>query len=189
MAFPLSAPNLTNAKLRRTFGEPKQYQIDSYWGLPAGQPPLVQDATTGLVRPFSSYKTIATAAATFVGFATDTFVPGEEHSVWVHTAGWVELKLDTAASFVTGDWFKPVLIEAGDDDYVSDDTVTPATMPTDAAIALFRAVQSCVCQPFSDRISCPGAIPVAVDSSPSSDVSRQTQRTVLASFGILNDHN
>lgn len=192
MAFPNTAPNLTGLKLRRTGGDCEliQCQVDPYWGIPPGQPPMCLDPTTKLLRPFSSYQTVATAAADFVGFCKETFVPGESHSVWVYTSGWVEMKLLVAAEVVAGDYYKPTLIDAATD-YVSDDTLEVADMdldaddlPTDRAIALFRVVKSCVCQPFSERVTCPGTVPVALDESPTDAITRETQRTALFSFGL-----
>lgn len=178
------APNLTNQKLRRTGGDcyMRQYQIDPYWGIPAGQPPLALDTTTGLVRPFSSFNTLATAVDNFVGFAWDYFVPGEKHSVWVITQGWFEMKLATPQEVIAGDKFKSVLITATPN-YVSDDTVEPASGPSDT-LAIFTAVKSCICNPFFDPVSCPGDVPVASDLSPTAAISRQTQKTVLLSFGV-----
>ena len=189
MAFPSTGPNLTNQKLRRTGGDCqlRQYQIDPHWGIPNGQPPLCFDATTGLVRPFSSYETVATAAAAFVGFATDIFIPAEAHSVWVATAGWVEFKLLASAEITAGDYYKPTLINAATD-YVSDDTVEVANMPTDAAIAIFRAVQGCLCNPLGERVACPSTVPVADDTSPTTPsdyYTYQTQRTATFAFGVL----
>lgn len=182
MAFPLSAPNLTAQKLRRKGGDVsmRQYQVDPHWGIPEGQPPLSVDSVTGLVRPFSSFVTRTPAVAGFVGFADDTFPPGENHSVWVYTEGWVEMLLDVAAEVLAGDYFEPLLITATTPDHVSDDTVTASTAAD--ANAIFRAVKSCICNPFFDPVSCPDPVPVAVDVSPTAVISRQTQRTVLLYF-------
>jgi hypothetical protein len=179
-----AAPNLTNVKLRRKAGgvQMRQFQVDPYWGIPPGQPPLALDPTTGLVRPFSSYGTLATACANFIGFASDTFVPGENHSVWVELQGWVEMKLETASGIIAGTLYKPVLVDAATD-YVSDDTVEEADSDEDP-LGLFRAVQSCLCQPYFDPASCPGSVPVASDVSPTEALDRRLQRTVLLSFGV-----
>lgn len=179
MTFPLSAPNLTAQKLRRTGPDTSmmQFQVDPYWGIPAGQPPLSLDATTGLVRPFSSFVTRTAAVPGFVGFATDTFPPGENHSVWVYTEGWVEMLLDTPQEVIAGSYWEPLLVTAPVPDHVSDDTVTAST---EADVnAIFRAVKSCLCNPFFEPVSCPGDIPDAVDVSPTVALTRQTQRTVL----------
>lgn len=181
MAFPLSAPNLTAQKLRRVGPDTalRMYQVDPRWGIPEGQPPLSVDAQSGLVRPFSSYVTRTAAVATFVGFAKETFPPGENHSVWVHTEGWVEMILDTPAEVIAGDYFEPFLV-LGSPNHVSDDTVTASTAAD--ANAIFRAVKSCLCQPFFEPVTCPGDLPVAVDDSPTTAITRQTQRTVLLHF-------
>lgn len=180
MAFPLSAPNLTRVKLRRVGSDTlmAQYQVDPHWGIPEGQPPLSFDSTTGLVRPFSSFVTRTAAVPGFVGFAFDTFPPGENHSVWVHLEGWVEMLIDTPAAVVAGSYWEPALI-VGAPNHVSDDTVTASTEAD--ANAIFRAVKTCPCQPFFSPVSCPDDIPVAVDVSPTgaASVSYQIQRTVL----------
>ena len=183
MSFPLSAPNLTAQKLRKTGTSLHrvQYQVDPNWGIPVGQPPMSLDTTTGLIRPFSSFSTLATAVDNFVGFAKETFVPGENHSVWIETEGWVEMKLATPQQIIQGNKFKPILV-AGPPNYVSDDTVEPSSGPGDT-LAIFTVVQSCLCNPNFEPISCPDAVPAASDVSPTVVGVRQTQRTVLLSYG------
>lgn len=178
----LIPPNLTNVKLRRTGGDCAlmHLQCDPAWGIPYGQPPLSIDATTGLVRPFSSYTTLAAAVATFVGFTEEAVPPGELRSVWVHTEGWVEMKVDTPAVILAGSFWEPLLITATTPDHVSDDTVTASTAAD--VMAIFRAVRSCPCNPSWESVVCPPAPVDANNTSPTEAIDRQTQRTVLLHF-------
>lgn len=182
VANSLIAPNLTGVKLRRTAGDCAlmQLQVDPAWGIPYGQPPLSIDATTGLVRPFSSFVTRTPAVAGFIGFSTQVVPPGELRSVWVHTKGWVEMLVDTPAEIIAGSYWEPLLITATTPDHVSDDTVTASTAGD--ANAIFRAVQSCRCNPSWENVICPPAPVDAIDTSPTEAIDRQVQRTILLAF-------
>lgn len=180
MALP--AANLTDLKVRRsdaTGVHMKRYQVDPHWGIPEGQPPLFQDPTTGLVRPFSSAVTRSTATDNFVGFCNEWVPPGETRSVWVQEKGWVEFKLAAPAAVKAGDKYKPVVV-SGSPNHVSDDTVEVASGPSDTD-AIFTAVYDCPCQPSYDRATCLGAVPVASDVSPTS-ATRNTVRTAVFLF-------
>lgn len=174
MALP--AANLTDLKVRRqdaTGVYMRRYQVDPYWGIPEGQPPLLMDPTTGLVRPFSSCTTVAFAADNFVGFCNEWVPPGEERSVWVVQKGWVEFKLETPAAVKAGDIYKPIVVSGA----VSDDTVNPV----ETLYGIFKAVYDCPCQPSYDRATCLGAVPAANNTSPTS-ATRNTVRTAVFLF-------
>lgn len=176
--FPTAAPNLTGSKIRRrgAANAIRRYQIDPYWGLPEGTPPLAVDPTTNLVRPFSSFVTLATAIDNFVGFSEEYFPPGENHWIWVNLEGIVELQLQTPAIITEGDYYTGVAVGGSVSDYL--------VVPTIAnAVGIFRAVMSCECQPAFEPAFCPDPVPDAADVSPTAaGADRQTQRTVFLYF-------
>lgn len=170
--------NLTHSKIRRACGDCclRRYRVDPTWGIPVGTPPLSFDATTGMVRPWSSYTTLATAMDNFVGFSYEWFPPGEDHLVWVVTCGWVEMELDTPATVMTGDKFIGV-----DEGAISDSLVTAETLQV---AGIFTAVESCFCQAdWVHRVNCPAAPPAANNTSPATIGDQAVQKTVLLQFG------
>lgn len=175
-------PNLTANKLRRTCGDccMQRFRVDPTWGIPPGVPPLSIDATTGLVRPFSSYTTLGTAMATFIGFSNEWFPPNEDHLVWVHLCGWVEMQLSVPAVVRTGWKYIPV-----DSGAISDYLAVRETI---MVAGIWTAVDQCWCEnDWVPRLNCPPAVIPAADVSPITagliTGDYITQRTVMLQFG------
>ena len=186
-------PNLTASRLRRICGDccMRKFRVDPEWGIPEGTPPLILDGTTGLVRPASSFETLAglwaMGANSFVGFSSEWFAPGEDHLVWVYTCGWVEMSIGDVnggagtAVVSPGDEY---MIGFDDDDTPSNVYAIPwASIPN--ATTTFWAVEGCYCQnDWVHRVRCVEDPPDANNTSPTRSASDQvTQRTVILQFG------
>lgn len=172
-------PNVTASRIRRICGDCclRRYRVDPTWGIPIGTPPLCMDAITGLVRPASSYVTAAAANGAFIGFANEWFPPGEDHTVWVATCGWVEMELLTAAAVAVGDGF----ILTADHSLVRDQYV----MPAGQADPIFWAVEACWCENAWVKRDVCLATAGAPDDTSSTPVptDQMTQRTVILQWG------
>lgn len=174
-------PNVTASRIRRVCGDCclRRYRVDPTYGIPAGTPPLCVDPTSNMVRPASSFVNEEAANPAFVGFSNEYFPPGEDHLVWVHTCGWVEMELETPAAVAVGDRFKLT----DDDTNVSNSIVVPED--EQALDGIFEAVEACWCEAaWTKRAECLTDVPEADDLSPTDAPEDQiTQRTVILQFG------
>lgn len=177
MALFFDKPNRTHQPVRRLLTSyPKRYHIDPAFGIPEGQPMMVNDPVTGYIRPLISYEAadIATALANTVGHSTEYRRPNDQCGpVRIHACGLVEMILDAPLGVKEGDRFNPAVVGG----VISNEYVV-----ADPA-GIYEAVKSEECGGCCAKSPCPDEFPDPVTVSPTAARTLSTQRIVLLKWG------